>query len=233
MKKELRKLDINAEVRAEEGDGVKRLRGVIPYNTLSVELWGEYEVIAPTAFNKTLKDGTIVHALVAHDDRLILGSTRNGTLRLASGEDGLHTEIDLPDTTYAKDAWEIIRRGDVTTMSFGFYPVKVREDWDAERQKKINYLEEVRLIEVSFLVMFPAYPDTTSLARSMRGIDMEKFAEAFEADRPTHEQTDLLREVGEIIGSRIEPQPASTTEAAQSTSAGDFLAALVEAARNL
>lgn len=224
-------LDFETEVRADEDAGVKRLIGLIPYNRRSVEMWGEFEEIAPTAFAKTLADGKDVKALVAHDDTKVLGSTKSGTLRLTSTEEGLLAEVDLPNTTYANDAWEIVRRGDVRTMSFGFSPVKQSKRYDEETQKIVNVLEEVKLQEVSYMVTWAAYPDTASLARSVQGISLDMLVEALEAGEITEEHKRVLEDAEKIVRSKLEPQAKPTTGAAQSTSAGDFWAALMEAAQ--
>lgn len=226
-------LDFETEVRADEDAGVKRLIGLIPYNRRSVEMWGEFEEIAPTAFAKTLADGKDVKALVAHDDTKVLGSTKSGTLRLTSTEEGLLAEVDLPNTTYANDAWEIVRRGDVRTMSFCFSPVKQSKRYDEETQKIVNVLEEVKLQEVSYMVTWAAYPDTASLARSVQGISLDMLVEALEAGEITEEHKRVLEDAEKIVRSKLEPQTKPTTEAAQSTSAGDFWSALMEAAQKI
>ena len=224
-------LNFETEVRADEGEGVKKLIGLIPYNRRSVEMWGEYEEIAPTAFAKTLADGRDVKALVAHDDTKVLGSTRSGTLKLTHTDQGLLAEVELPNTTYANDAWEIVRRGDVRTMSFGFSPVKQSKRYDEVTQKMVNVLEEVKLLEVSYMVANAAYPDTVSMARSAQGINFDKLAEALESDNPTEEHKRVLEDAEKIVRSKLEPQAKPTTGAAQSTPAGDFWTALYEAAQ--
>ena len=60
-----------AEVRAAEG-GKSYIEGMIPYNSRSEEMWGFVEVLAPSAFNKTLGDGANVFAFWAHDERDVL-----------------------------------------------------------------------------------------------------------------------------------------------------------------
>lgn len=226
-------LNFDTEIRAEEGDGVKRLVGMIPYNRRSVEIWGEFEEIAPTAFAKTLADGRDVKALVAHDDAKVLGSTRSGTLRLTHTDEGLLAEVDLPNTTYANDAWEIVKRGDVRTMSFAFHPVKQSKQLDETIGKFINSLEEVKLLEVSYMVAYPAYPDTNSTARNLQQLNIDRLTEALTAEELTDENKRVLEDADRLIRSRLEPQTESTTGAAQSTPAGDWLTALVEAAEKL
>lgn len=229
--KQIRHIDIRTEIELrEEQDKPRTIVGKIPYNSRSVDM-GFLEVITPTAFTKTLTDGADVKALYAHDSAKVLGRTKNGTLRLVPDADGLVCECDLPDTSYARDVYELIKRGDVTTMSFGFYPVKVRQE--IEDGKAVDYLQEVRLIEVSFAVAFPAYEATNSEARSVRGIDLNAFASAFEKDKATltNEDRTILENVSAQIGALIEPSGTPDSGAAASTPpAVDFLASLHAAA---
>jgi HK97 family phage prohead protease len=156
----------NIEIRSEEKENDKYIIGIIPYNSRSVEMWGTTEIIAPTAFNKTLSDGAEVRALINHDDSKILGSSKSGTLLLESNDNGLMCTVKLPDTTYANDIYEVITRGDCKTLSFGFCPIK----WQDNEKEKTRTLTECQLLEVSYGVAFPAYPETTSLTY-MRGIE--------------------------------------------------------------
>ena len=169
-KHEKRKLSFNSiELRAEIGaTGKKIVEGIIPYDSKSVPIWGTTEVISKTAFKKTLADKNTVRALYNHDDNKVLGSTESGTLVLENSEEGLICRCELPNTSYANDAYEVINRGDVKTMSFGFKPVK----WLDEADGKTRTLKEVKLMEVSFCVPFPAYEETTSLTY-MRGLEKQ------------------------------------------------------------
>lgn len=225
--KQIRHIDIRTEIELrEEQDKPRTIVGKIPYNSRSVDM-GFIEVITPTAFSKTISDGADVKALYAHDSAKVLGRTKNGTLRLVPDADGLICECDLPDTTYARDVYELIKRGDVTTMSFGFCPVKVRQE--IEDGKAVDYLQEVRLIEVSFAVAFPAYEATNSEAREVRGIDLNAFALAFGKDQSTltNEDRTILENVSSQINALIEPSKAPDTPAATDTGAVDsFLASL-------
>ncbi|HPQ11600.1 MAG TPA: HK97 family phage prohead protease, partial [Bacillota bacterium] len=171
------KRSIESELKAEQTDGKRKLFGFIPYNKRSVDMYGIYEEIAPGAFKKSISERNVV-ALVNHDATKVLGSLGAGTLRFDDRDDGLYIEVDLPDTTYARDAYEVIARGDIKTMSFGFQPIIT--ETRSEAGVDIVTLKEVKLFEVSFMVAFPAYEDTTSVAvtrstistiKKERGID--------------------------------------------------------------
>lgn len=158
MEREVRRFDIkNVSYEANEDENKTRvIRGIIPYDSKSVNMGGMYEVISSTAFNKTLSDKAEIRALVNHDETKILGSTKSGTLKLTSTDRGLESEVTLPNTTYANDVWEIVKRGDCTTLSFGFMPIKHIDNGN------IRTLKEVKLLEVSYAVPYPAYPATSS-----------------------------------------------------------------------
>lgn len=162
-----------ARMEVRESDGKSRLVGYAAvFNQLSEDLGGWRELIRPGAFAKTIRDGSDVRALWNHNPDYVLGRTKSGTLRLREDGHGLAIEIDPPDTTWARDLVETIRRGDVDQMSFGFIPVrsevKVIDDHDDNGQPRrsvIRELIEVRLFDVS-PVTFPAYPQTEIGVRS-------------------------------------------------------------------
>ncbi|MDR1301544.1 MAG: HK97 family phage prohead protease [Treponema sp.] len=161
MKSEKRSIAFKRiNLRSVDNEGKKSIEGLIPYNSPSVPIFGVTEIIDKTAFKKVLAEKSEIRALWNHNDSFVLGNTRTGTLILEDTEEGLLCRCVLPKTSYADDLYEIVSRGDVTTMSFGFYP----REW--EDNGKIRTLKEVVLDEVSFGVTFPAYPATTSEAQT-------------------------------------------------------------------
>lgn len=124
------------------------------------------ERIAPGAFSAAIGRDD-VRALINHDDELILGRTKSGTLRLSEDATGLLCEIDPPDTSYANDLIESMRRGDIDQMSFGFRATK--EQWDETGPVLKRTILEVELFDVS-PVTFPAYESTEIALRSAQGI---------------------------------------------------------------
>jgi HK97 family phage prohead protease len=84
----------------------------------------------------------------------------SGTLRLGSDERGLYYEVDLPNTSYANDLVELMKRGDVNQSSFAF--LIDRDRWEERDGKTYRIIEKVsRLLDVSPVAQ-PAYPDATS-----------------------------------------------------------------------
>lgn len=204
----------DSKLEAKETEGKKYLVGLIPYNSRSVDMgYGQFEKIAPTAFNKTLSDGFDVRALYDHDDSKILGSVKSGTLVLRSTELGLECTCELPNTTYANDLFEIVSRGDVRTMSFGFTPVKYTDEGDT------RILREVKLDEVSFGVMFAAYPETNSetIMRSYmkrNNINPNKIVDIINEEAPeiTEEQITEVKKLVESLNSLIKKPEDKTAK---------------------
>lgn len=172
---------------APAGDAPSRLTGhAALFNTLSEDLGGFREQIAPGAFTRTLAEQD-QRALWQHDPRYVLGRRGAGTLRLAEDDQGLAIEVDLPDTTWGRDAGISIARGDVTQMSFGFFTVA--DHWEDRGGELIRTLLDVELLEVS-PVTFPAYSATDVSARSL---DALRAARAVHRPPPAPPDHTLLR----------------------------------------
>ncbi len=127
------------------------------------------EVIDPGAFSRAILEDD-VRALVQHDSGRVIGRKSAGTLRLVEDQKGLSVEIDLPDTGDGRDLRELISRGDITGMSFGF--VAVRQAWDYSQEPPKRTIQEVRLDEVS-VVSNPAYDGTSIAMRSLEAARRE------------------------------------------------------------
>lgn len=128
------------------------------YNSDSEWMGGFYEQIATGAFDDVMEND--VRAYFNHDENLLLGRVSSGTLRISTDKRGLFYEVDLPNTTYANDLAELMKRGDVNQSSFAFLIEKDR--WEQRDGTTYRIIEKVsRLLDVS-PVSQPAYPDATS-----------------------------------------------------------------------
>ena len=112
---------MSLEVR-DSSDDVMAIKGyVVKFNDRSQLLYDEwYERVAKGAFAKSLEQNTI-KALWNHNSDIVLGSTKSRTLQLVEDDIGLRFELELPNSSQAKDIYESIKRGDVDGVSFGFY----------------------------------------------------------------------------------------------------------------
>lgn len=153
----------DVELRAENGKPKQMAGYAAKFDTLSQNLGGFVERIAPGAFSKTLTEAD-VKALFNHDANLLLGRSKSGTLRMEEDETGLRYEVDLPDTTLGRDLAVLLARGDVSQSSFAFRVV--RDDWGTDDQDRpVRTLVEVKLYDVS-PVTYPAYLDTEASMRA-------------------------------------------------------------------
>ena len=158
------------EIRAEAKEGsAGTISGyAIVFDELSEEL-GFY-----TTFREKIRRGAFadsmngdVYAFWSHDSSVVLGRTTNKTLRLKEDAHGVGFELDLPDTTAGRDAFALIKRGDVSGMSFGF--MVETEEWDYgtdDNEDRIRTIVKGKLFEVS-PTAFPAYPQTEVDTRSL------------------------------------------------------------------
>lgn len=181
--KEIRALPITLQIReaSEEDSGKRTISGAIKYNTESAEMrdyWGDtfVEEIAAGAFVDSLKTRGVV-GLWSHNTSQVLGNTKSGTLRLTDTESELRFELDIPDTSAGNDAWELIKRGDVDGVSFGFKCVSGKDKWSRiERGGKKIYkrsILEADLYEIS-PIAFPAYPANEVSTRSLEDFKEEE-----------------------------------------------------------
>lgn len=120
------------------------------------------EVIAPGAFARSLRENADIIALVDHDATKVLGRTKTRTLRLFEDDKGLRFELDLPDTSTARDVLALVERGDIAGMSFGFTVSERGQRWQGTKRT----LTDVDLAEISVASSWPAYTGTEIHART-------------------------------------------------------------------
>lgn len=152
----------NSEKRTISGYALK-------FGTWSEDLGGFIETIEPSALNEA--DMSDVRGLFDHDPQKILGRTKAGTLRLQADKIGLRFECDLPNTSYARDLFENILKGNVNNCSFGFILATGGDEVVFDSNKGIyrRTIQKIkRLTDVS-VVTFPAYQDT-DVAPALRNI---------------------------------------------------------------
>lgn len=154
------------EISLRAEDGAPKIGMVTPFNRRSLDLGGFVEVVAASAFTKTLRErGSDVVSLWNHDPSWVLGRESNRTLTMKATEAALESEVTLDgeDPMHRHFARRVERR-DVQGSSFGFQTV--RDRWEKmEDGTVLRTLLEVKLFDVS-PVTFPAYPDSDSEKRS-------------------------------------------------------------------
>ena len=175
MDREIRILaDLGVEERA-EGDAAKPvIVGYAAVFNTPTDIGGYFrEQIRSGAFGPALS-GSDVHALFNHDDNVVLGRMKAGTLRLAEDAKGLRVEIDPPDTQDARDLMAKMKRGDIDQMSFAFTMRGGKQEWDESEDPPMRTIVQVgELYDVS-VVTRGAYPTTEVGIRSLDGARKER-----------------------------------------------------------
>lgn len=164
MDREIRQLRSAAsQFQTREAEGDLTIEGYFSVFNSIYELWpGATESVAPGAFSETL--GNDIRALVNHDDTLVLGRNKAGTLELREDAHGLWGKIKVnPNDGDAMNLYERVKRGDVDQCSFGFWIED--EETEFRDDGSIHWtIRKVNLFEVS-VCTFPAYEATEVSAR--------------------------------------------------------------------
>ena len=171
----------------ENGQQSREVNGrAIVFGVRSVNLtpWSStrvvYEVLEPGCLTQELINRSDVIYNLNHNSSVlnVLGRFRNSekdTLKLELRADGVYNSCELPQTTAANDALELIKRGDINGQSFAF-----EDDWEDtengvsyERTNEtidgkevwIRHVKKIiRLYDVS-IVTHPAYEQTSVATR--------------------------------------------------------------------
>ena len=152
------------ECRANEDKSLTMSGYAVKFNEPSGLLYGEFvEYIERSAFDGVKMDN--VFMLYNHNSDYVLGNTRSNTLTLSVNEVGLRFNVDLPDTAKAKEVHELVKRGDINGMSFGF--TVDSDKWNMNSEPVTRHIGQIgELLEIS-VVPFPAYEATEVDARTM------------------------------------------------------------------
>lgn len=159
-----------------------RLAGHAAVFDVHAEMPGHWETLARSAFDEVLAGDPDCKALFNHNPSLVLGSTRSKTLRLEVDDVGLAFEVDLPDTSYARDLRELVARDDIRGCSFGFIPGVDRWSRSPDGGQLRTHTSVRDLLDVS-LVSYPAYDGTDVYLRSVN----------FDVARPLTARSQLTR----------------------------------------
>ena len=140
-----------------------------------------YEILEPGCISREVLQKSDVILNLNHNSNVVnvLGRYRNNpdkdTLKLEMRGDGIDCECDLPETTAANDTLTLIKRGDITGMSFAFDD-DYEDSENGVSYEKTNDIEDgkvvwlrhvkriVNLYDVS-IVTHPAYEQTSVATR--------------------------------------------------------------------
>ena len=186
-----------------------------------------YEVLEPGCISRELLQKSDVVLNLNHNSDVVnvLGRYRNNperdTLKLEMRGDGIDCRCELPKTNNANDTLELIKRGDITGMSFAFSDdyedtengVSYERTNDVEDGKEV-WVRHVKRINGLFdvsIVTHPAYEQTTVATREQS----EAIDKAIEAQlKREQEADDDNAKTAEEEAKRKEQEAKETTERA-------------------
>ena len=152
-----------------------------------------YEILEPGCISRELLAKSDVILNLNHSNMVpdVLGRFRNSdkdTLSLELRGDGIDCRCDLPKTNNANDALELMKRGDITGMSFAF-----EDDWEDSENgvsyEKTNDIEDGKEVWIRHVKKITGLYDVAIVTH------------------PAYEQTNVgLREASEAIDKAIEEQ---------------------------
>lgn len=160
------------DVEWREEDGKLEFRGLAAvFDSSSRDLGGFVEKIQRGSFRSVLdKNPDVVFLGFQHDPRSVMARTSNGTLGLSETPRGLEVRADLAPTTQAKDLRILVKRGDVSEMSFGFKCKPGdggRDSWSENEGVTTRTIHSFSdLVDVS-TVVGAAYAGTTTSMRAL------------------------------------------------------------------
>lgn len=144
------------------------------------------ETIAPGTFQRAIESADKIDLLFNHDMNNLLGSTKNGSLKLQEDHIGLRFECELVNTSLGRDVYEMVKSGLIEGMSFGFNnPVskwEMRSDGIYKRE-----IMKLDLKEVS-IVRNPAYLDSEVGTRSQHVEESNELDSFFDCKKNLEER---------------------------------------------
>ena len=170
-----------------------------------------YEILEPGCISREVLQKSDIILNLNHNSNVVnvLGRYRNNpdkdTLKLEMRGDGIDCECDLPETTAANDTLTLIKRGDITGMSFAFDD-DYEDSENGVSYEKTNDIEDgkvvwlrhvkriVNLYDVS-IVTHPAYEQTSVATRE----SSDRIDAAIEAQlkREQHQETEEEKQTRE------------------------------------
>lgn len=210
---------------AEDGQQSRTVEGTpIVFGVRSVNLtpWSEtrevYEVLEPGCISAELLQRSDVILNLNHSNMVpdVLGRCKNGngTLTLRLAPDHIECRCDLPNTNNANDTLELMRRGDITGMSFAF------EDDYSDSENGVSYertaetrngkevwLRHVKRITGLYdvaIVTHPAYEQTTVGTREQSNSINDAIEEQLKRERACGGEKDEREDTTDITDDQKE-----------------------------
>jgi len=148
------------------------------------------EIITRAAFDGASKAD--IRGLFNHESNMVMGRHRagasNNTMTFEVDDICVRAVCVLPNTQWAKDLAESVKRGDITGCSFRFWANVNDYSWTRDGDMLVGTLVKCRTIDDFSVVTYPAYEQTENSV-TVRSLEEFVSAETPETVEPTPEQT--------------------------------------------
>ncbi len=178
-----RTFEAAAVTRTIESSG-RIVRGFFPYGQATADLGGFRDVFAPGCFSDSVSGDDIV--CVAHGSpEYLLGRTASGTLSIWDDGAGVHFSADAPETSFANDVIELLKRGDISQSSCQFFILEYRFEHNAtgERLRIITLGKLLAVGPSVFSALSNATADTDARIESARRLGFQQGLAAARGNR--------------------------------------------------
>lgn len=140
------------------------------FNSLSHDLGGFREILAPGAFRAALRKNPDVRLLLNHDSNYVMARTASGTLELREDGNGLHVFARVDRRmSWVEDLRVSMQRGDTDQMSFAFSLVEGGDDWSVTEDGQVVRSIKPDGIDGLYDVSVVTYPAYEATRVNMRG----------------------------------------------------------------
>lgn len=179
MKEVINKMEIrglNVDFNAVDEDGKMIVTGIVNKpGEKSQVLYSRgkkfVEVIDKGVFANAIARASKIDYLSSHDPNRILASTANGSMTIEETDEGVVMKAEIVNTTYGRDAYNLIKSGLIQGMSFGF--VAKDETWGkTDEGINLRTIKDMDIFEVSSL-RTPAYNQSSISARGLSTDDID------------------------------------------------------------
>ena len=187
--------------------------GLAAVYDIEADLGDFTEAIQRGAFRKAIADGHNVPMVYDHNLEFpILATTRGKTLELSDDARGLRVKASVANHFMGDAVRELVQRGDIAGMSFGFIAGKGNQRIEQRRDKPHRLLTGFRrLLDVS-PTWNEAYSGTEAAFRSLRALT--------ETDSPAQAQQILTGEQPQLEDGALMPDDAVVEAVQESRTAG-------------
>jgi len=187
-----------SELRAEsQGDEFCITGYAALFNNPSKNLGGFIEQIAPSAFDRALREKQLVRFTFNHSMDDVLARTDNATLQLSTDSKGLKFRAQLQKSIQRhSDLWNACKAGLYNECSFAFVVPPGGDKWSADGTTRT--LLDVDLQDCA-LVGVPAYEGTSAAARSDDGAFVETHKAWLATQQADWKRQERAHEIGLTI----------------------------------